>query len=221
MSSRTYEQGSHWHVSRRLSPPRGLPPLSGRWLPARPTCRAWRCRYSSGSSPAGRRSPRCNRGDLAHPHLARARTLWGAFLARRPLPLLHHPCAQPLSDEPQDPAIRYPVLDELHHPAVVDSVVKSTDVCIKHPVHLLAYKPGRQRIQRIMLASPRPEPVRETDEVRLVNSVEHLDDGPLDNLVLQRGNAERPLPPVRLRDVHPPRRFRSVRSPMQPGVQLS
>jgi hypothetical protein len=45
----------------------------------------------------------------------------------------------------------------------------------------------------------RPEPVGEAPEVHLVDGAQHLDDGPLDDLVLQRGNAERPLPPVRLR----------------------
>ena len=64
--------------------------------------------------------------------------------------------------------------------------------------------PDRQRVQRIVLAAPRPESVREAEKVLLVDGVEHLDDGPLDDLVLQRGNAERPLPPVRLLDVHPP-----------------
>ena len=59
---------------------------------------------------------------------------------------------------------------------------------------------------------PRPETVREAQEVGLVDGVEHLDDGPLDDLVLQRGNAQRPLPPVRLRDVHSRERLRSVRS---------
>ena len=38
-----------------------------------------------------------------------------------------------------------------------------------------------------MLAAPRPEPVREAEEVRLVDGVEHLDSGALDDFVLQRG----------------------------------
>jgi len=70
-----------------------------------------------------------------------------------------------------------------------------------------------------MLATPWPEPVRETEKVRLVDGVEHLDDGSLDNLVFQRGDPERPLPPIRLRDVHPPRRPCAVRSLAESGVQ--
>jgi hypothetical protein len=61
-----------------------------------------------------------------------------------------------------------------------------------------------------MRAAPRSEPVREPDEVLLIYGVEHLDDSPLDDLVLQRGDTERPEPPVCLRDVHPPRRLRPV-----------
>jgi hypothetical protein len=37
-----------------------------------------------------------------------------------------------------------------------------------------------------MRAAPRPQPGRETPEVHLVDGIEHLDDRPLDNLVLQR-----------------------------------
>ena len=46
-----------------------------------------------------------------------------------------------------------------------------------------------------MRAASGPEPIREAEEARLVDGVEHLDDGALDDLVLQRGNPERPQPP--------------------------
>ena len=72
-----------------------------------------------------------------------------------------------------------------------------------------------------MRSAPRPEPVGEAEEVRLVDAVQHLDDGALGDLVLQAGDAERPLPPVRLGDVHPPRRLGSVCPAVQPPVQIS
>ena len=59
-------------------------------------------------------------------------------------------------------------------------------------------------------AAPRSEPVGEAEKVLLVDGVQHLDDGPLEDLVLQGSDAERPLPSVRLGDVHPPRGLRSV-----------
>jgi hypothetical protein len=51
---------------------------------------------------------------------------------------------------------------------------------------------------------PRPEAVGETEEVRLVDGVQHLHHRALHDLVLQRGDAERPLPTVGLEDVLPP-----------------
>jgi hypothetical protein len=68
---------------------------------------------------------------------------------------------------------------------------KVADVRVEHPIHLLALQTDRQRVQRVVRATPRTKSVREATEVRLVDRVEHLDDGPLKNLVLQRGDAER------------------------------
>ena len=96
------------------------------------------------------------------------------------------------------------------------AIEEPPDVRVEHPVHLLRQQSRVERIQRLMLAAPRSEPVREAEEVRLVDGVQHLDRGPLDDLVLQRGHADRPLPPVGLGDVHPPNRLRSVRSALQP-----
>src|SRR5207244_4360595 len=66
---------------------------------------------------------------------------------------------------------------------------------------------------------PRPESVREPEEVFLVDRVQHLDGRPLDDLVLQRGHRERALSTVRLGYVLSPARLRPVRSAVDPGVQ--
>src|SRR2546429_1854171 len=50
-----------------------------------------------------------------------------------------------------------------------------------------------ERIQRLMLASPGSEPVRKTEKIRFVDGVQHLDRGPLDDLVLQHRHSERSL----------------------------
>src|SRR5437870_5737557 len=84
---------------------------------------------------------------------------------------------------------------------------------------------------RTMITSPRAyfrlhhwthwsNTVREAQEVRLVDRVEYLDDGTLDDLVLQRGDAERPQPPIRLRDVRPARRTRPVAPAVDPLMQI-
>src|SRR5208282_1135128 len=70
--------------------------------------------------------------------------------------------------------------------------------------------------QRLMLASPWSEPVRETKKIRFVDGVQHLDRRALDDFVFQRRDSERSLPPVGLRDKHSTHRLRSVRSSLQP-----
>ena len=67
-----------------------------------------------------------------------------------------------------------------------------------------------------MLASPWSEPVRKSEKVRFVDSIQHLDRRALDDFVFQRRNSERSLPPVGLGDIHSPHRLRSVRSSLQP-----
>ena len=143
-----------------------------------------------------------------------------AHLTACPLPVLQHAGVEPFLDQPHDAPVRHTVLDESHQPSVVESVEEAPDVGVEHPVHLLRHDPGRQRVQRLMRAAPWSEPIREPEEVRFVDGVEHLDDGALDDLVFQRGNPERPLPPVRLRDVRPTNRLRTVRSPLQPAREV-
>src|SRR2546426_731468 len=137
-----------------------------------------------------------------------------------PLALLQHAGVQPLLDEPHDAPVRHPMLDELHQPPVVEGVEKPTDVGIEHPVHPLRRHPHRERIHGLMRTAPRPEPVREPEKVDLIDRVQNRDDGALDELVFQRGNPERPLPPVRLRDVRSPDRLRSVRPSLEPSGQV-
>jgi hypothetical protein len=73
----------------------------------------------------------------------------------------------------------------------------------------------------MMRRTPRPKPVREPEEVLLVDRVQHLDERPLKDLVLQRRDPERPQSPVRLWDEHPPRRPRPVTPRMDPVVQIA
>jgi hypothetical protein len=103
---------------------------------------------------------------------------------------------------------------------MVDGVKEPTDVRVEHPVHPPALNPGHERVQRVMRRAPRSEPIREAKEVHLVDGVQDLDHRPLDDFVLQRGDPERPLPPVDLRDVRPSRRLRSIRAPVDTSVKI-
>src|SRR6266851_1146327 len=90
------------------------------------------------------------------------------FLRPYPLPILQHAGPQPSLDEPHDAPVRNPVLDELHQPFVGNPIEKAFDVQIKHPVHFSRQQSGVQRIQRLMLAAPWSEPVREAEKIRFV-----------------------------------------------------
>jgi len=71
-----------------------------------------------------------------------------------------------------------------------------------------------------VLAALWAEPVREAEEVLLVDRVQHLDDRALDDLVLHRGDPERAHAPVGLGDERSSRSLRPVRSSMQSCVKL-
>ena len=98
------------------------------------------------------------------------------------------------------------MVQESHQPVMVDAVEELLDIGVHDVVHFRAHDPHRQRIQRIVLAAPRPEPVREPEEVGLVDRVQHLHHCALDNLVLQRRDAQWAPRSVWLGDVLPPRR---------------
>src|SRR6267378_3857541 len=143
-------------------------------------------------------------------------TLGRPFFRPYSFPILQHAGSQPFLDEPHDAPVCNPVLNELHKPFVGKPIEKAFDVQIKHPVHFSRQQPRVERIQRLMLASPWPEPIRKPEKVRFVDSIQHLDRRALDDFVFQRRDPERSLPPVGLRDKHPTHRLRSVRSSLQP-----
>ena len=133
--------------------------------------------------------------------------------AHRPWPhhsVFHHPGPQPFADQAEDPPVSDPVFDEFDQPVVVHRVEEPRDVGVEDEVDASLGDPHRQRVQRVVLAASRPEAVAEPQKVCFPDRVQHLDHRALDDLVLQRGNAERPLPSVRLGDIHPPRRQRPI-----------
>src|SRR2546425_4456773 len=151
---------------------------------------------------------------------ADAPALHRSHFAPCPRPVLQHAGVQPFLDEPHDAPVRHAVLDELHQPPVVEGVEEPTDIGVEHPVHPLRRDPDRQRIQRLVRPAPRPEPVREPEEVDLVDRIQDRDDRALDEFVFQRGNAERPQPPVGLRDECSPDRLRPVRPSLEPSREI-
>jgi hypothetical protein len=123
-------------------------------------------------------------------------TLGRPFLRPYSLPILQHAGIEPLLDQSHDALIRNPVLDELHKPFVGKPTEKVANIQIKHPVHFSRQQSGVERIQRLMLAASWSEPVRKSEKIRFVDSIQHLDRRALDDFVFQRRDPERSLPPV-------------------------
>src|SRR6266481_3952241 len=76
------------------------------------------------------------------------------------------------------------MLEEPLHPRMIKPGEEVADISVEYPVHLLLGDPDRERIQRIVRATPGPEPIGETEKVLLVHRVQHLHH-PLEDLVLQ------------------------------------
>ena len=112
------------------------------------------------------------------------------------------------------------MLDELHRPSVVHVVEEPTNVSVEYPVHSLPQDAHVQRVQRLMRAASRPEAIRKAPKVHLVYFVEDGDDRLLNDLIFQRGDPQRTLPPVGFRNVHSPRRLGTVRPAVHPAVKI-
>ena len=96
------------------------------------------------------------------------------------------------------------MLDEADQPVLADRIEERAEVGVDDEAHPAALDPDHQRSHRIMRAAPGPEPIREPDEVFLVDRVEHHRRCPLHDLVLKGRDRQRALPSIRLRDVNPP-----------------
>jgi len=127
-----------------------------------------------------------------------------ACLRSHKLSCFHHACLQPLADKAIYTTVADAVFNETHQPLVTDSVEESRDISIYYPVHLRAGNPDGQSVQRIMLTASWSESVREPEEIFFVDCVQHLHHGALNDLIFQRGDPQRALPPIRFWDVSPP-----------------
>src|SRR5438309_960212 len=65
------------------------------------------------------------------------------------------------------------MLQETDQPLLADRIEEASEVRVKNIVHLCAVDSGDECIQRIVLAALGPEPVREAEEVFLVDRVQH------------------------------------------------
>src|ERR1700693_3906793 len=100
-----------------------------------------------------------------------------------------------------------------YQPCMADRVEERPNSRVEDPIDPPLPQPVRERVQRIVLSTLRPEPVTEAQEFRLVDRRQDRRHR-LDNLVLQRDNAQRSTPPIRLRNIPSTGGQRSIPSPM-------
>src|SRR4029077_12667948 len=105
-------------------------------------------------------------------------------------------------------------------PFMVHLVEERLDVGVQYEAHLLAVDSDAEGVQRVVRAAPRPESVREPEEVLLIDRVQQRDYRPLNDLVLQGSNRERALSAIWLGYVHSPAWPRPIRSASDPVVQI-
>jgi hypothetical protein len=68
----------------------------------------------------------------------------GSYLTQYLLALFQHAGFKPFLDQTHDAPVGYTVLDKLHQPFLIESVIKLPDVGIEHPVHTSHSNPSRQ-----------------------------------------------------------------------------
>src|ERR1700737_1981859 len=112
------------------------------------------------------------------------------------------------------------MLHELDQPTLVEVIEKSSNVRIKHVVHLLLQERVRQRIQRLMLAASRAKTVREAEKVFLVNLVEDGDHGMLDKFVFDSRDCKWTLSSIFFLHVHSSRGHCSIGSAMNSVMKI-
>jgi hypothetical protein len=148
------------------------------------------------------------------------RPLSGAGFRRGQLHALQHAHVQALPDEPQQRPIGDPNLEHLLQLLAIQAVEEGHDVSLENPVHLtLVYGPV-EGPHGVMGAAPGPEAVRAVQEVLLVDRLQHLAQGVLDPLVLERRNPNRPRLPPFLRDVDTADRLMAISLRLHPCVQV-
>ena len=67
-------------------------------------------------------------------------------------------------------------------------IEKAPNVGVKNPIHFPSHDSHPERIQRIVLASTRAEPIREPQKVLLVNLIEDRHHRVLDDFIFQRSD---------------------------------
>ena len=91
------------------------------------------------------------------------------------------------------------MLEKPDQPFVVQRIEETSNVRVQNPVHAPPLHAHRQRIQRLMGMPSRTKTVAESPKIHLVYFIQDGHHSLLDDLILQRRNADRPLSAIRFR----------------------
>ena len=91
------------------------------------------------------------------------------------------------------------MFQKLDQPFVVQRIEETLNIRVQNPIHAPPLDTHRQRIERLVSMPSRAETVAESPKVHLVYFIQDGHHSLLDDLILQRRNADRPLSAVRFR----------------------
>src|SRR6185312_6142820 len=136
-------------------------------------------------------------------------SLRSSFHAGADQSVLHHPGIEQCPDELQQPLVLDALGDLAHQFVVIDSIKELFQIEIDHPSVTL--RDVLLRLSHsVMRRSTRSKPVAVLGERRVPSLLQHLHHRLLDEAIQRGGDAKLSHPSIRLRDFHPPHRFRFV-----------
>src|ERR1017187_8957587 len=143
-------------------------------------------------------------------------SLRSSFHARTDQSVLHHPCIQKCPDELQQPLVLDPFGNLAHQFVMIDSIEEFFQIEVDHPS--VALRHVLLRLNHGVMSRPtRSEPIAVLGERRIPLPLQNLPHRLLDKRVQHGWDAKLSHPSaIRLRDFHPPHRFRFV----DPAQQL-
>ena len=126
--------------------------------------------------------------------------------------LIENARLQPFLNQAENALVADAMFEEPGEPFLAHRIEQLRNVGVDDPVHSPGGDARRQRVERVMRAPPWTKAVAEAEEVFLVDAVQRLGHGALDDPVLQRRHRQRASAAVRLGYKDPPARRRPIRS---------
>src|SRR6266850_560445 len=118
--------------------------------------------------------------------------LRGALVRKREAAVFEHSRIEPFSDQSQQHPVAYPLPKQVPQVSMIQRVEELADVHFHDPATSHTHRLPPKTVQRLMRRPSGPKAVRARTEVLLIDRFEHHDDRPLEDLVLESRDADRP-----------------------------